>query len=985
MIEHVEHAHDESAGMTAASFRVLGPLEAEVGGRVVPLGAPKQRALLALLLLHANEVVSRERAIDLLWGDEPPASAQNSLQVYVHGLRKLLGRQRIVTRGAGYVLVIAAGELDLQRFDRLVAEARHALEAGSAASAAERLEEAVGLCRGEPLADLPFDAFSEPARERLRERRLAAEELRTDAYLALGRHERLAGELEALVAQNPYRERVWGQLMLALYRSGRQADALDAFQSARRLLADDLGIEPSPELRELERAILRHDPSLRHTPPTGELRLPTPTTRLVGRRLEVAAVCAQLRQADVAVLTLTGPGGVGKTRLALEAAAELGAELADGAFFVGLQSTDDPAHLGSAIASALGIGEQPGEDTVETLTRELKTREALVVLDTFERLVGAGPVLAALVAAAPRLRLLVTSRVPLRLAGEHVYPVPPLPVPLPTQRPDELERNESVALFLARARAVDPAFRLTPANTAAVTGICTALDGMPLALELAAARVKLLDPEQILARLARPLEVLAGGRSDLPPRQQTLRATIDWSHRLLDAEQQALFARASVFAGGCTLEAFEAVCDARLEPLAALLDGSLLLREQRVSGSPRFRMLDPVREYATERLNADDAAALRARHGAYYLELGERLGPSLIGPDARRSLDRLADEHENLRAVLAYASERDAELGFRLTAALRRYWEMAARGREIREWLEQTLPLDEPAATPARVGCLLVLGRQLVDAGEYQDAPPLFRRAVDAARALGLDGDAAFALTQLGWLSAAAGDVARSERYKLDALELAQRANEAWIERLALALLAGSRVELDDYAGARPLLERALAIARRLGDARALVNTLTNTGWAAIRAGDLPSARAALEESLRICEELDYPVATVSALSMLGIEANLAGEHDRAIGVLVRALRAGRELGRPINLLEALTELAFAHLDAHPARAAKLLAAADAAYQARGIVRPEREEERVRSCWAALAARLDAATLARARTAGAHVGLEQAIDDVLAG
>jgi predicted ATPase len=881
------------------------------------------------------------------------------------------------------VLAVGSGELDLHRFDRLVSDGRAALEKGLAALAAERLAEALELWQGEPLGDLSADAV-EAERAVLRERRQGAHELRIDAQLALGRDDGLVPELEELIAEHPYRERLRAQHMLALYRSGRQADALAAFQAARETLADELGIDPSPELRELERAILRQDPSLRPTAVGGDLRLPTPATRLVGRGLEVAAVCAALREPHVAVLTLTGPGGVGKTRVAIEAAAKLGQELPDGAFFVDLQTTTDPNRLGSAIASALDVGEQPGEDTLDTLARELRSRESLVVLDNFERLVSAGPVLNALLQAAPRLRFLVTSRVPLRIAGEHEYPVAPLAVPPCTDDLDLLARNDSIEVFTARARALDPRFRLTAANAQSLVGICTALDGMPLALELAAARVKLLSTDEILTRLVRPLDVLAGGQADLPPRQQTLRATIDWSHELLDEDQQTLFARLSVFAGGCTLEAVEAVCGAALEPFAALLDGGLLLREQSASGPPRFRMLDPVREYAAERLDPDDAEATRARHAAFFVELAESIRPSLTGPEARRAVDRLADEHENLRAVLDFASTHDLELGFRLTSALRRYWEMAARGREIREWLELALPAVTGDDTPARVGALIVHARQLLDAGDYQEAPEVFVRAVAAARRLGLDGDAAFALTQLGWLSTAAGDVRQAEEYKLEALELARSAHDLWVERLALALLAGTRVEEGDFAGARPLLARALLLARRLGDARALVNTLINTGWAAIRAGDLPAALAALEEALQLCNEFGYPVATVAALGMLGSEANFAGDHERARELLVQALSIGRDVARPINLVEALTELAFAHAASEPAYAAQLLASADAVYEARGIVRPGPEELRAQRCWATLGATLDAATLERAKAAGARLELDQAIEQVLA-
>jgi DNA-binding SARP family transcriptional activator len=494
-------------------FRLLGPLEVEQNGRVLAVGGRRQRALLAVLLLHANTVVPRDRLIDALWGESPPETAANALQVAVHALRKLLGADRIVTRGRGYLLCVEAGELDVERFGALCERAR----TEPPGAAAETLREALALWSGPALSDLGEAPFAAVESARLEELHLAAFEERIAADLALGRHGELVPELDALVAAHPYRERLRREHMLALYRSGRQAEALEVYQEARRTLVGELGIEPGHELQALEQAILRQDAALALPAARMKSNIPAPLTPLVGRRLELAALTSLVRSREARLLTLTGPGGTGKTRLAVESAWELISDFADGVCFVDLAAIADPELVATQILGSLEVDEQPGRPVEKTLKEALRGRQLLLVLDKFEGVAAAGPLVTELLAAAPGLKALVTSRVVLNLYGEHEYPVPPLALPdIEHDGVERLARSEAVELFAARARAVRPTFRLTAANVRVLAAICVALDGLPLAIELAAARTRELAPEAMLERLEQRLELLTAGPRDAP-------------------------------------------------------------------------------------------------------------------------------------------------------------------------------------------------------------------------------------------------------------------------------------------------------------------------------------------------------------------------------------------------------------------------------------------------------------------------------------
>jgi predicted ATPase/DNA-binding SARP family transcriptional activator len=992
-------------------------------------------------LVNANRPVSSDALIDAVWGAER-SGADKRLQMAIARLRKALGPQNnsggsaLRTVGGGYLLSVEPGELDSELFAEGVVEGRRALEAGEPERAAGLLAQALGLWRGPPLSEVAFEDFAQAEIRRLEELRWAALEARVDAELALGRHTELVGELEGSLAQQPGRERVAGQLMLALYRCGRQTDALEVYRRHRAHLADELGLEPAPALRALQVQILDQAPSLEastpetsvngppvysgtvtflvadlegelgderfgeelvanrervreavaahdgrvlsseadrffiaferasdaldaagliqtalagevmcarigvHTgeplvidgdyvgldvhkaaricaaahagqvlvsqatrdlagaglrdlgehrlkdltaperlfqlgegqfPPLRSLRatnLPVQPGPLLGRHKEVAELVGLVREHRL--VTLTGPGGSGKTRLALELGAQLSDDHRDGAWWASLATVTDPDLVPPTIMHSLGAHGQ--------LREHLTGKHALLLLDNLEQVLDAAPLIAELVGALPELSVIATSRERLAVSFEQEYPVGPL---------DETAAEE---LFVSRARQLKPDF----GPDHAVGEICRRLDRLPLALELASTRIKLMSTSQMLVRLQRRLDLLGKGMRDRPDRQATMRATIGWSYDLLPEEEQALFRRLAVFAGSFDLDAAEAVCGAELDDLQSLIDKSLLRQQQ----EDRFFLLELTREYALEQLHAaGETEQARRRHADWFLELAREAEGHLRSADQSRWFSRLEADSDNLRAALAWCSERDPARVCELAAMLWLPWAMHGRLWELIPWLEGVLAGAATIDARSRAIGLRMLGESLTWIGETDKARGPVEESLALYRELNDKPGEASALRALGDLIGDQGSQPEAIELFRASIAISRATGDEWQVAFALYSLADRALFTGDLEGSRTSYEECAAIWTELADHWGAAYPLIGLADVALASGDPARAARQYHEVLELISRYRDEHAEMMCVAGLACVAALRGDLHAAGRLWGTAEAAENRLG----------------------------------------------------------------------------------------
>ena len=937
---------------TGVVVALLGPVEiGPAGGVMAGVAQPRLRVLLGLLGVASGRVVSAEALVDGVWGEEWSPVREKNLHALVYQLRRRLaglesgGGVRLARAGTGYRLDLGPGELDVEVFRDLAGRGREAARAGNAKRARDLFAQALGCWRGAALADAaPLCPVLAGEAARLEEQRLAVVEERIGCDLALGRHSEVVGELAGLVVQFSLRERLAGLLMTALYRCGRRGEALAVYDAARRVLAEQLGLDPGPELAGLQAKVLADDPSLAAPlavparpgvrAGTGDDRalsnnLPGKLATFIGRDRELSEVRALVESSRL--VTLTGAGGCGKTRLSLQLAAELVDRSGDGVWLVELAAVSDGDAVASAITGALGIACQPGRPALSVLLDALAAQEMLIVLDNCEHLIGACAKTAeAVLRGCPRVRMVATSREPLAIGGEAIYRVPPMSLP-ETGDTDlgAVESSDAVALFADRARAQGTGLVVDEQTAPLVISICRQLDGLPLAIELAAARLRSLSLTGLADRLDERFRLLTGGSRTVLARQQTLEATVEWSYALLHGAEQVLLRRLSVFAESFDLDAAETVCafgDIQApdvtDLLGSLVDKSLVVPEP-AGPALRYRLLETIRQFAVERLTEaadDETAAIAAAHCAHYLSVAETAAPHLTGPDQGKWLARLDADQANLRRAAGHAaSDPDGtEQVLRLSVALRRYW--MARDRD-----EQALALLMPVLErPGARADLQLFAAALIPAAiaarfiDTATARRLGEQAVTLARQLDSDRLLIESLAALSLICAVTGDLEWGLCAGQEAVERARRLGDDVLlgESLTDYLLCDALIDPEhvDPEHAQPLFTEAIACTQRSGDHLYAYNLNNIGGIHALRAADIPAARAYLQQAA----DAYRAIGSESSDTLINMGWVLRQDHDRdgARSSFEEALRISRRNGERFGIANAVLGLACLAADA---------------------------------------------------------------------
>jgi predicted ATPase/DNA-binding SARP family transcriptional activator len=924
---------------------VLGAFSVSGQGGTVDLPGRRQRSLTAILALEGGRIVSAARLIDLLWPGTEPADPINALQHQISRLRAAIGREAVVRDEAGYGLDVTPDRVDALRFEQLATLGHDQLANGATDDARAALHEALSLWRGPALLGFEGEDWATPESARLERLRLDALEDRIEADLDAGLHREVIGEIEQRTGEHPFRERLWGLLMLAQYRSGRQSDALLTYQGVRKLFAEEKGLDPGPELQRLEAAIISQLRSLEHggtvaaatrVPVVGNLA--APLTRFVGRHDLLPDVRRAVREHRL--ITLIGPGGTGKTRLAIEVGLASAGEFRNGCWLVDLTPSTDPDDVPSAVSGVLETNARGGRraaDETERAIASLGDGHVLLILDNCEHVLdGVTRFVEAAIAACPQLHLLATSRQALGLRGETRRVVPPLAVP--EEGPDdprEIVSSDAVRLFEDRARQVLPEFELTEATARDVARLCRHLDGLPLAIELAAARVGTLPVGRIVEGLDERFRLLVQPGGAAQDRHASLRATLDWSYEQLGDDERYLLERLSVFPGGCSLAAVEWVGATvgldrvgTLDALQALVDRSLFVADA-LADDARYRMLETLQAYGRARLvergGLDDAIGGHRRFFTTFADQAER---GILGADHRAWQRRLLVERPNLRRAFETAiADGDATSALGIAAALWHLWALTDRHHEGRQWLEEAIELGDDAPTDARARALTSL---CYLAGQDRDAD----RALEA-------GDAAIALAEATgseWAVASAkhamalvlfdtGDVGRAERFVAEARVVMEEAGDDWrvcaldliasseavrcgdlrsaadAARLVLAratridyhpFMCWARIQLGVIAArdgrptdGRPDLDAALDLARDLGLPHYVSFVESLLGGVALRAGDTATARRSYTDALETAEAAG--AAWFAALARVGLATILEGEGATAEADALRA------------------------------------------------------------------------------------------------